>query len=148
MHQQLVAHLDLKPDNLVIADAQTGPRILIIDFGTSVRVISRDDLITGYRGTAGWVAPEVGWRETPDQSFSPISADLWACGKLLQWLCSHLQDSYSPEFTRLATDLMDSEPQNRPVLTLPLQLQSVSRGVKRKLETLDDERNQRLRPFS
>ncbi|KIM25598.1 hypothetical protein M408DRAFT_37565, partial [Serendipita vermifera MAFF 305830] len=84
MHQQLVAHLDLKPDNMVVTDMQTSPRLLLIDFGTSVQVKSREDLVTGYRGTAGWVAPEVGWHETPDQSFCPINADLWACGKMLE----------------------------------------------------------------
>ncbi|KIM32206.1 hypothetical protein M408DRAFT_58016, partial [Serendipita vermifera MAFF 305830] len=85
MHQQFIAHLDLKPDNMVVAEMETCPRILIIDFGTSVQVKSREDLITGYRGTAGWVASEVGWYEAPDQSFSPINADLWACGKMVQW---------------------------------------------------------------
>jgi len=155
MHQHFVAHLDLKPDNLVVAEIQTSPRILIIDYGTSVQVHSREDVITGYRGTAGWVSPEVGWHDAPDQVFSPINADLWASGKMVKWFCSHLQRSCPQEtlyLTQLATELMDEEPQKRPLLTLPLllqlQLQPVKRGVKRKLKTLDSRRKQRIRTHS
>jgi serine/threonine protein kinase len=56
LHRHLVAHLDLKPDNIVVS-ART--RLRIIDFSVAVRVPRLESRIKGYQGTKGWVAPEV-----------------------------------------------------------------------------------------
>jgi len=77
MHQNLVAHLDLKPDNLVVG---VGDGIRIIDYGSSVKVSGFwDEMVVGPVGTCNWVAPEVG----PEKRFNPVAADLWSAGKIL-----------------------------------------------------------------
>jgi len=76
MHQNLVAHLDLKPDNLVVGE----DGIRIIDFGSSVEVSGFwDEVVVGPVGTLNWIAPEVG----PEKTFNPVAADLWSAGKIL-----------------------------------------------------------------
>jgi len=76
MHQNLVAHLDLKPDNLVVGE----DGIRIIDYGSSVKVSGFwDEMVVGPVGTRNWVAPEVG----PEKTFNPVAADLWSAGKIL-----------------------------------------------------------------
>ncbi|KAH9964012.1 kinase-like domain-containing protein, partial [Russula compacta] len=76
LHEHGVAHLDIKPGNLVHTD---DCRLPIIDFGSAVRVGSEDDTAKGIYGTPGWVAPEILERGV----FSPLRADRWSCGKVL-----------------------------------------------------------------
>ena len=73
MQKQLIAHLDIK----IGVDPATR-RLWNLNFGISLKVRGRDNVVTGYRGTRRWVAPEVGW---PNEAFSPICVDIWACGK-------------------------------------------------------------------
>jgi serine/threonine protein kinase len=112
MHQHKVAHLDLKPDNVLVRRGQ----LRIIDFGVSVRVSGADTMIKGFRGTPTWAAPEVGDPDGPDQRYSPIRADLWSCGRLLQYLANHLRSKNHP-FGRWAKLLLDPNPLRRPLLT-------------------------------
>jgi len=56
IHDNLVAHLDLKPANIVIGAKN---KLYIIDLSVSVRVSLLESQISGYQGTKGWVAPEV-----------------------------------------------------------------------------------------
>lgn len=74
MHQQGFVHLDLKPENLVL----DGQRLLVIDFGLA-RSFYRGQLLSGFRGTRGWVAPEV----MKGERFDPVKADLWAVGNII-----------------------------------------------------------------
>jgi serine/threonine protein kinase len=64
LHEQNVAHLDLKPDNIVITSTM---QLKIIDFSVSVRVSELESWIVGYRGTEGWVAPEL--KNNPDTEY-------------------------------------------------------------------------------
>ena len=64
-----VAHLVLKPENIIM-NSSTG-QLSIIDYSVSRRVRSPDEMITGFAGTPGYVAPEVGHKP-----YSPIRADL------------------------------------------------------------------------
>ncbi|KAL6308170.1 kinase domain-containing protein, partial [Sparassis latifolia] len=57
LHEQNIAHLDIKDTNFVV-DIDTG-RIYIIDYGLARRVQGPDDEVEGFRGTEDWVAPEV-----------------------------------------------------------------------------------------
>jgi serine/threonine protein kinase len=111
IHGQLVAHLDLKPDNIVI---RASARLYIIDFSVSVRVPRLDSRLTGYQGTTGWVAPEV--KRNPDAGYWPILADLWSTGKVLRYLADH-QDAYCSEVRSLADRLQSPEPRHRPLLS-------------------------------
>lgn len=75
LHGHGVAHLDIKPRNLVYTDHN---HLQIIDFDSAVHVMSEDDEIEGLCGTHGWRAPEVGDDEEeigPPPRFSPIKAD-------------------------------------------------------------------------
>ncbi|KDQ06253.1 hypothetical protein BOTBODRAFT_72848, partial [Botryobasidium botryosum FD-172 SS1] len=77
MHRCGIAHLDVKPQNLLV-DPGSG-RLTIIDYSVSERAGSMDLTITGFSGTEGWAAPEVG-----PKPYSPLGADLWSCGKVIQ----------------------------------------------------------------
>ena len=73
MHQENVAHLDFKPDNLLVT-LTPSPRLQICDSDVSVRVTGPESWITGYRGTPGWAAPEI--TEDASKPYQPIRADL------------------------------------------------------------------------
>ncbi|KIK19634.1 hypothetical protein PISMIDRAFT_78852, partial [Pisolithus microcarpus 441] len=77
MHSQLVAHMDIKPPNVIIPTK--GGRLSIIDFSTAHRVKSEKQRYRGVVGTTGYMAPEV---ERGD-ACKPILADLWSCGRTL-----------------------------------------------------------------
>jgi len=113
MHEHNVAHLDLKPDNIVIT--ATG-RLTIIDFGVSVRVSGPNEWIKGYRGTKGWTAPEL--EENPDGEYQPIPADLWSVGRVLQYFANCQGAHTSGPIESLAIRLLSRCPQERPSLRM------------------------------
>ena len=115
IHANRVAHLDLKPRNLLVSRTSDGPRLVMIDFDVSVFVDSPDSQIEGFVGTPPWVAPEVGTEHGPPQRYSPIRADLWACGQLLYYISSRscVRD---PVLLQLASDLSSDNPLQRPLL--------------------------------
>jgi len=115
IHENGVAHLDLKPSNLLVSCAADRPRLIMIDFDVSVFVDSPDTQIEGFVGTPPWVAPEVGTEHGPPQRFRPIRADLWACGRLLLYMASlsHIRDS---ALVQLARELSSDDPLQRPLL--------------------------------
>jgi len=127
IHNNLVAHLDLKPDNIVVG---ANNRLRIIDFGVSVRVPLLESLIKGYQGTKGWVAPEV--ERNPDAGYQAIRADLWSTGKVIGYLAKH-QLAHLSEIKSLADQLQNSNPQQRPLLST-ISLDTLSQRPKRKLD--------------
>ena len=116
LHDQKVAHLDLKPDNVVVdgVDPERPPRLLIIDFGVSIRVDDEDTTIEGFRGTLPWVAPEVGMPNGPTMEYSPIRADRWACGQMMTVLKRRFRGGPGPD--QMARALMSDDPGSRPSL--------------------------------
>ncbi|RUS13555.1 kinase-like domain-containing protein [Endogone sp. FLAS-F59071] len=107
LHEHNIAHLDIKPDNLVI-DRGT---LYIIDYGLAEH---KRTTLTGYRGTEEYVAPEV----SDDGTYNPIQADLWSTGRVIQEL---LKVHISPEtYTKLdfldniACKLTTVKPSERP----------------------------------
>ena len=112
MHKHRVAHLDLKPDNIVIT--ATG-RLLIIDYSVSVQVSGPESWIKGYRGTEGWVAPEI--EESPDREYQPIRADLWSAGQVLEYFADRQGAHTSSPIRSLAVRLLSRNPQERPSLS-------------------------------
>ncbi|KAJ2928829.1 hypothetical protein H1R20_g8123, partial [Candolleomyces eurysporus] len=110
LHANRVAHLDLKPDNLLYDAAG---QLKIIDFDIAVLVRDEEEKIEGYRGTHGWTAPEIGHYDGPKQSYSAIKADRWACGRLLQ---EFLVFEPIRRFSSLAEHLMAENPNERPSL--------------------------------
>ncbi|KAI5988876.1 hypothetical protein EDC04DRAFT_2912387 [Pisolithus marmoratus] len=57
MHAHLVAHMDLKPENIIIPPQ--GGRLSIIDFSSSILLKSEKQKFRGIAGTTGYIAPEV-----------------------------------------------------------------------------------------
>ena len=112
MHQHLVAHLDLKPDNIVVTGC--GLRLVIIDFNLSVQVPEQESWIEGYRGTEEWTAPEM---EEPDPVYRPIRADLWSAGRMLQWFANSQDSDTEYPFKSLMSALLSHDPAQRPLLS-------------------------------
>jgi hypothetical protein len=112
LHEHNIAHLDIKPDNLVCDDDF---RLKIIDFDIAIKVEDENTEIDEYCGTEDWTAPEVGERDSPTPPwYSPIKADRWSCGYVI-WhhIMAGNGDSYLSKF---AEQLMANDPQQRPSL--------------------------------
>ncbi|KZT00388.1 kinase-like protein, partial [Laetiporus sulphureus 93-53] len=73
LHENLFAHRDIKPANLLVDRYFC---LKIIDFDVAVRLRYEGEKVTGYCGTAGWIAPEV----EKGLEYDPIKADCWSCG--------------------------------------------------------------------
>lgn len=109
VHDRGVAHLDVKPGNLVCTNDF---RLQIIDFNTAVGVASEDHMVEGvYDGIEGWMVPEI----QEGVVFSPIRADQWSCGKTFVWFFAKggVGDDGLKGF---AKDLMNKNPARRSSL--------------------------------
>jgi len=114
MHKNKVAHLDLKPDNILVTRTTGRLRLLIIDFGVSVQVDTEESWIKGYRGTKGWAAPEL-----RDEKYQPIRADLWSAGQVLEYISrrQHAVTNSLFKYKSLAKELLHHNPLERPLLS-------------------------------
>ncbi|KAK7050861.1 positive regulation of fibroblast apoptotic process [Paramarasmius palmivorus] len=74
LHKNCVAHLDIRPDNLVVYLEGQQPCLKMIDFGLSVYVEGPTTQLYGFRGFLPWVSPEV----RNGGAFLPFAADAWA----------------------------------------------------------------------
>jgi len=127
MHQHAVAHMDLKPGNILVPS--TYGRLTIIDFGSSVRLRNKTELLQGHAGTEGYIAPEVG-----PTKFSPIRADLWSVGKVVKELCVLCGPStHRDRLSDLSQRLLNDIPSKRPLMSEVLEWMS-------KLDASEEER--------
>ena len=108
LHSHGVAHLDIKPGNLVCTDDF---RLQIIDFNSAVQVRHEDDMVKGVYGTRGWMAPEI----RPRNMYSPIRADRWSCGQVAFWFLE-ASGTEDEDLERFAEQLMNENPLHRPSL--------------------------------
>jgi serine/threonine protein kinase len=135
LHEHRVAHLDLKPENLVVdsADHERPPQIRIIDFDVSIIVESEDTMIEGFRGTPPWVAPEVGMYDGLGTKYSAIFADRWACRRMICYIESILPGGGDGsrggvrEKETIRDRLMSDDPRSRP--SLKKVLDAYRRGI-------------------
>ncbi|KAF8868628.1 kinase-like domain-containing protein [Infundibulicybe gibba] len=112
MHQHGVAHLGLKPGNIIISP--DGGRLSIVGFHTSVRVKNVNTLFHGAVGTRRYIPPEAATGCGP---FSAVRADLWFCGKVLEELCGFCRRSVECDYLlQIAQALMDEVPEKRPMM--------------------------------
>ncbi|KAI0338505.1 kinase-like protein [Trametopsis cervina] len=122
LHQQNIAHLDIKPGNIICT--LRGHKLLLIDFDIAMRCKSADETIKKSCGTVGWSAPEIVIEDgKPLQAFSPIRADLWSTGKVLQLITDMCDRS---AFKPLMEMLLDLDPKRRPLLHEVVDEESVS----------------------
>ena len=131
LHCHGIAHLDIKPQNIVILRNQ----LLIIDFDISVNISGPDTLINRYCGTRDWMAPEIGGQDGPRFWYSPVRADLWSCGKVLRYLANEIKGANEENpFGALTSQLLHRNPLLRPQLypvTLKRKQDFLPRDVKR-----------------
>jgi serine/threonine protein kinase len=133
LHWHNVAHCDLKPDNVVVdtkSESQVSPCMFIIDFDLAMSVESEETMTEGWCGTPPWIAPELGSRNGPIQRYSPILANWWACGRMIEYFAKYFPIYKRTQKTRLhafAQLLLHVHPRARPDLN---QLQAVHRPRK------------------
>ncbi|OBZ77267.1 Serine/threonine-protein kinase 17A [Grifola frondosa] len=111
LHSHNVAHLDIKPSNILF-DPDTGV-VTIIDFGLSKRVQDMNEIIDKhFVGTDGYFPPEILAR-TP---FSPIRADLWSFGQTLHEVFAGLPSRvpYRDALLAISAELCNGDPFKRP----------------------------------
>jgi len=118
LHSHGVAHLDLKPDNIVVHNDALSAilRLSITDFDAAEFINGVETMITELRGTLGWMAPEVEANKGP---YSPVLADRWSCGKMVRYFAQYISPLTSKEddaAMEFASRLLLKDPQSRPPL--------------------------------
>ena len=78
------AHRDLKPSNMLLTPDGT---LKVIDFGCSSPIVDETSgealTLSGYRGTSGYMSPEVVCWKRGDMDYSGDKVDTFACGVIL-----------------------------------------------------------------
>ena len=107
-----VAHLDLKPDNIVVQRDPESMKVdlAIIDFNIAI-FADVFPTISASSGTPGWLAPEV----SAGKSYNPLLADRWSCGRVLEFFTKRMKPNQLRERVRILSQrLMDPIPSLRP----------------------------------
>ena len=108
LHSRGIAHLDIKPDNLVFDEEKN--RLVMIDFDIAVRCENPEATTQGPCGTMGWSAPEA-LHPVTSRRFIAIRADLWSCGKVVDFF-----NPEDPQLLELAQKLVNEDTMKRPML--------------------------------
>eukprot|EP01083_Nonionella_stella_P034416 94207_1 len=77
MQQHNVAHLDLKPDNILFVSEAPDSPIKLIDFGEA-RFVRKGEKLSDKIGTPFYMSPAVIAGE-----YDPFAADIWSCGVII-----------------------------------------------------------------
>ncbi|KAG8216302.1 kinase-like domain-containing protein, partial [Butyriboletus roseoflavus] len=113
-----VAHCDIKPGNAVVdteLDSKTSPQLYIIDFDIAQFFESEETMIQGWCGTPSWTAPEIGSRHGQIKRHSPILADRWAYGRMIQYFAKYIPTHVNKErLLALAQQLLSVNLRARP----------------------------------
>jgi serine/threonine protein kinase len=118
LHQHLIAHLDLKPENVLVSytDSSSLAHLSIGDYSTSICVESEESEVVGYRGTPFWSAPNVGVEDGPELKYSVIRADRWSCGLIIHYLAQFHPLNDGSVFGSTYEQLLRVDPSSRPSL--------------------------------
>jgi len=109
-----VAHLDLKPDNIVVQRDPESKKVdlTIIDFNIAVYA-DAEPILFSSSGTPEWCAPEV----SAGTAYDPLLADRWSCGRVLTLFTERMRQGRLWErMCLLSQQLMDPDPSLRPPL--------------------------------
>ena len=101
-----VAHLDLKPENIVVQRDPESKKVdlYIVDFNISV-FADADATISGSCGTTGWCAPEA----EAGKPYNPLLADRWSRGRVLVFFTDRMKPGQMRGTMRLWSQrLMDT----------------------------------------
>ena len=109
LHSKFIAHLDLKPSHVLV---NKDGHVFIIDYDLSVRFKIPTEVMSGYQGTEGYTAPEVG-----EDPYNPFLADIWSAGRVIRGLLfGRLRHEAAKFVTSLSERMMDKDPVKRPML--------------------------------
>jgi serine/threonine protein kinase len=125
LQRSSVAHLDLKPDNIVVQRDPKSKKVdlAIIDLNIAVFADAEPTISTS-SGTDGWSAPEV----SAGKPYDPLLADRWSCSRVLKDFTELMEPSRLRErMCILSQQLMDPSPSRRP--PIPDRLNLCSQGV-------------------
>jgi serine/threonine protein kinase len=116
MHTNGVVHRDLKPENVVVGDDKS--QLFVIDYDLAERVDGRDDVVSGYVGTDGFMAPEIRMCKEKDRLYYAIPADLWATGNLPEHLllikCDEPESPALETLWSISSLLKNNDPEEQP----------------------------------
>ncbi|MEU4428065.1 serine/threonine-protein kinase, partial [Actinoplanes sp. NPDC024001] len=110
-HAQGIVHLDLKPENVLVARGSHPPDVRITDFGVAVLLHDADRGAVG--GTPGYTAPEIFTGAAPT-----AAADVWSLGVLLVEMITGNPRGAPEELPAplnvVARDCLGADPRHRP----------------------------------
>ena len=112
LHSNLVAHCDIKPDNLVYSP-EFG--LQIIDFDVAVQLDKDTDMVDDIVGTEGYMAPEL--EDNQELSYSLLKANLWSCRWVIkEFLGCMREGKLYKRLKQLASELTADNLRKRPPL--------------------------------
>jgi len=88
-HDACVAHGDIKPQNTMISTRNGSPLLKLIDFGSAIRLPSRNTPTSDWAGTPINMSPEkyrIGYKRL-SETYDPFKADIWAYGMTVFEVC-------------------------------------------------------------
>eukprot|EP00047_Mylnosiga_fluctuans_P017960 m.65822 g.65822 ORF g.65822 m.65822 type:complete len:487 (+) comp7355_c0_seq4:37-1497(+) len=94
-HAMGIAHMDVKPENLLLRTRNAPVHVVLTDFGSAVHVSSRRQMHRIMVGTASYVAPEV-----VRKKYLPCYADMWSAGMALYTIFAS-EPAYDGPYTNL-----------------------------------------------
>jgi serine/threonine protein kinase len=125
LHEKKICHRNLKPENLVLKDAQDMSTVVVIDFGMAARVLQDADgdplNLTERCGTAMFMAPEVIAQIPYD-----TQADMWSFGVLMFYVLTGVHPYEDAERHALYLKICKNEYSFHP-----MEWQGVSKTAKR-----------------
>jgi serine/threonine protein kinase len=101
LHDALIVHADLKPDNIII---NAEGHVYLVDFGFTSEIIRSAFAMVPIRGTPGYMAPELSRFES---DIDLKRCDVYSCGIILQKL-------FGNELSDIVNVATETDPDKRP----------------------------------
>ncbi len=98
-----ILYMDLKPEHIIVC----GMQIKLIDFNVATYLSSLGNIFNLF-GNQEFGAPELFSGNMPN-----LLSDIYSIGKIMQYLSNHLEVSTSPNFQKIITKAIDTNPAYR-----------------------------------